>query len=155
LAFDLVDVADPADIPVVGKIFNLVAPLGLEGLLNAHGPSGAFIEPASRILELFGKDYLRRSANNQRLWSFANPVIFSVGSTYGEVKLRRGVYFIGGLARKTRTFPPWGDYQLRAADPNNSGPKVYLYRKADASGKLARSDFTYAILSIDYATPLY
>jgi hypothetical protein len=160
LGLDLIDIGDPRDKSVVEKaiqVANTLAPLDTTGVAQlVAGTAGAFIEPASKILESFGIDYLKQDQRNKVLWSSKTSagadrdITFVTGNQQMQPKLRRGIYFIAGLTRASQP-PAWGNYFLRAADPQNQGPKIYLYRRDSVSNKVVPADFTYLTLTVDPA----
>ena len=159
IGLDLVDIGDPRDKSAVEKaiqVANTLAPLTQNGIAQlVASTAGAFIEPASQILEAFGIEYLKQDTKNRVLWSSKAPTgadvdINLVITGAGQPKLRRGTYFIGGLTRNSQP-PAWGSYFLRAADRENAGEKNFLYRRDTGRGKVIPADFTYVTLMVEQA----
>lgn len=154
MSFDLVDVYDPRDRGLVLTILDTVAKLSsLEGILGTAGVAAPYIAAGSAILDALGIHLLSDPQQNTQLWSNKNFVQFFLGNTPNTRKLKRGTYFIGGQP-KAGGLPAWGTYELRASDPGNTGEKLYLFKDNPEKNRLDPVDFTYVMISVDYASKL-
>jgi len=156
LSFNLVDVFDPSDRTLAGKILAAV-----KSISDFHGTGKItaavlpYVTAASTILDIFGSHILNTSEQDKQLWSFTQEAILETGSGLLRHKLLPGFYFIGGFSKFEKEngsmdgLPDWKNYMVTGPDGVGGNPFLLLRMK---DGKPTPVDFSYVVIGVSYAS---
>lgn len=145
MSFDFVDVVDETDKSLVLRMFEVVKQLpSIAAPIEVAAP---YIAAGTAILGVLGQTLLQGPTENNQIWSNSVEVSFRPGTAIVGPRLKPGYYVVAGN-RKNGTLPDWSQYQLRAADVNNGGPRRFLYMKSPAGDEIVPVDFSYVLLNI-------
>jgi hypothetical protein len=113
-----------------------------------EGVAAPYITAGTAILELLGQSLLSGPTSNKLNLERYSETYVQTRNRECRTTSETGYYIFAGN-RKNGANPDWSQYQLRAADPNNSGLRRFLYENPTGSDKIIPVDFSYVIAYID------